>query len=95
MESAPMKSAFFRLTIGLVIIIVLGCSSIKSLTQGEIGQPISTVMDRLGPASRVHSDGKGGTVYIWERWISTGYGGGHLWSNTYFVDSNGIIYKWM
>jgi hypothetical protein len=93
-EGASMKSAFFRLRIGLVIILVLGCSSIKSLTQGEIGQPISTVIDRLGPASRVHSDGNGGTVYIWEQWFPTGYGGKRLWSNTYFVDSNGFIYEW-
>jgi len=28
-----------------------------------IGQPISTIMDRFGPPSRVSFDGKGGTVY--------------------------------
>jgi len=38
--------------------------------------------DRYGPPTQVTPDGKGGSVYIWERWVDTGYGGGHLWSTT-------------
>ena len=62
--------------------------------QAEIGQPISTITDRLGPPLRVSSDGKGGTVYVWEQWVPNPEGGGHIWSYTYWADSNGIIYKW-
>jgi hypothetical protein len=42
----------------------------------------------------VTPDGRGGSVYIWEHWVDTGYGSGHVWSNTFWADSNGIIYKW-
>jgi hypothetical protein len=89
-----MNSIFFKLMIALLLLSSLGCSSIKNLTQDGIGQPISTIMDRFGPPSRVSFDGKGGTVYTWEQWWPDDYGGGYLWSNTYLVDSKGIIYKW-
>jgi len=88
-----MNSIFFKLMIALLLFSSIGCSSIKNLTQDGIGQPISTIMDRFGPPSRVSSDGKGGTVYTWEQWFPDAYGR-HLWSNTYLVDSKGIIYKW-
>ncbi len=88
-----MNSIFFKLMIALLLLSSIGCSSIKNLTQDGIGQPISTIMDRFGPPSRVSSDGKGGTVYTWEQWLPDAYGR-HLWSNTYLVDSKGIIYKW-
>ena len=88
-----MNSIFLKLMIVFLLVSSLGCSSIKNLTRDGIGQPISTIMDSWGPASRVSSDGKGGMVYIWEQWVPTAYGG-HVWSNTYWVDSNGIIYKW-
>ena len=89
-----MNSVFFKLMIGLLLVSSLSCSSIKNLTQDGIGQPISTIMDRMGSPSRVDSDGQGGKVYVWEQWVPNGYGGGYLWSNTYWADSNGIIYKW-
>jgi hypothetical protein len=90
-----MNSTFVKLMIALLLVSNLGCSSIKKITQGEIGQPISTITDRWGPPSRVGSDGKGGMVYVWEQWVpGPEGGGGHVWSNTYWADSNGIIYKW-
>jgi len=89
-----MNSVFSKLMIGLLLVSSLSCSSINNLTQGEIGQPISVIMNRLGSPSRVSSDNKGGKVYVWEQWVPSGYGGGYLWSNTYWADSNGIIYKW-
>ena len=89
-----MNSIFFKLMIALLMVASLSCSSIKNLTQDGIGQPISTIMDRLGPPSRVSFDGKGGTVYTWEQWWPMGEAGRDVWLNTYWVDSKGIIYKW-
>jgi hypothetical protein len=94
-ETTRMNSVFAKLMIAFLLVSSLGCSSIKNLTKDGIGQPISTITDRWGPPSRVSSDGKGGTVYVWEQWGPNPEGGGHIWSNTYWVDSNGIIYKWM
>jgi len=89
-----MNSIFFKLMIALLLLSSIGCSSIKNLTQDGIGQPISTIIDRFGPPSRVSSDGKGGTVYTWEQWFPLGETGGYIWSITYLVDSKGIIYQW-
>ena len=89
-----MKPIFVKWVILLLVFLTFGCSAIKELTEGGIGQPISTVIDHLGPPTRVIPDGKGGSVYIWEQWVPTGYYNGYLRTNTFFVDSNGIIYKW-
>ena len=89
-----MNSIFVKLMIVLLLVSTLGCSSIKNLTQDGIGQPISTIMDRFGPPSRVSFDGKGGTVYTWEQRWPIGDVGSYVWSMTYLVDSKGIIYKW-
>ena len=89
-----MKSLFINLVILPLLVLTIGCSSINKLTQDGIGQPISTIIDSMGPPSRVTPDGRGGSVYIWEHWVDTGYGSGHVWSNVFWADSNGIIYKW-
>jgi hypothetical protein len=89
-----MNSTFLKLMIALLLVLNLSCSFFKELGQGEIGQPISTITDRFGPPSRVSPDGKGGTIYVWEKWWSNAEGGGQLWTNTFWVDSQGIIYKW-
>jgi len=89
-----MKSIFAKWGILLLFVLSFGCSAINELTRSEIGQPISTVIEHLGPPTRVTPDGKGGRIYIWEQWIPTGYYNGYLWTYTFFVDSNGIIYKW-
>lgn len=88
MKSIPAKWAIF-----LLVILTFGCSAINELTRDGIGQPISTMIDHLGPPTRVIPDGKGGNVYIWEQWVPTGYGS-YLRTNTFLADSNGIIYKW-
>ena len=87
-----MKS--IRWVILLLVVLTFGCSSIDKLTQDGIGQSISTIMDRMGPPARVSPDGRGGSVYTWEKWVPSGWGTGYIWSNTYWADSNGIIYKW-
>jgi hypothetical protein len=89
-----MKSLFVNLLILPLLVLTIGCSSINKLTQDGIGQPISTIIDSMGPPSRVTPDGRGGSVYIWEHWVDTGYGSGHVWSNVFWADSNGVIYKW-
>ena len=89
-----MKSMSVKRVILLLLVLTVGCSAIKELTEGGIGQPISTVIDHLGPPTRVSSDGKGGSVYIWEQWVPSGWYNGYLRTNEFFVDSNGIIYKW-
>jgi len=89
-----MKSLSIKFVILLLLVLTFGCSSISELTKDGIGQPISTVIDRYGPPSRVAPDGMDGSIYIWEHWVDTGYGSGHLWSTAYWVDSNGIIYGW-
>lgn len=89
-----MKSIFVKWLILPWLVLTSGCSLIGELTKDGIGQPISTIIDSLGPPSRVTSDGSGGSVYTWEKWVNTGYGGGHMWVTTYWADSNGIIYKW-
>ena len=78
----------------LLLVLTYGCSAFDKLTQDGIGQPISTVTERLGPPTRVTPDGKGGSVYVWEQWVSTGWYNRELRTNTFFVDSKGIIYKW-
>ena len=89
-----MKPIFVKWVILLLVFLTFGCSAIKGLMQDGLGQPISTIIDHLGPPTRVIPDGKGGSVYIWEQWVPTGYYNGYLRTNTFFVDSNGIIYKW-
>jgi len=89
-----MRSIFAKFLILLLLLLTLGCSAISELTRDGIGQPISTIIDHLGPPTRVIPDGKGGSVYIWEQWVPTGWYNGYLRTNTFFVDSNGIIYKW-
>jgi hypothetical protein len=59
-----------------------------------MGQPISTIIDRLGPPSRVTADGRGGSVYVWEQWMYNAIGPAYLWSLTVWTDSNGVIYNW-
>ncbi len=89
-----MKSIFAKWVILLLLVISFGCSAITELTRDGIGQPISTVTEHLGPPTRVTPDGKGGSIYIWEQWVPTGWYNRELRTNTFFVDSNGIIYKW-
>jgi hypothetical protein len=84
---------FFRLGTLLLLVLTLGCSSIREGMRTE-GQPISKWTDRWGSPSQVTSDGKGGNVYIWEIWHFYGYGNFKLERNIFWVDSNGIIYKW-
>lgn len=89
-----MKSISVKWVILSLLILAFGCSAIKELTEDGIGQPISTVTDHLGPPTRVVPDGKGGSIYIWEQWVPTGEYTRELRTNEFFVDSNGIIYKW-
>jgi hypothetical protein len=89
-----MKSIFAGWVILLLLLLTLGCSAIKELTQDGIDQPISTIIDRWGPPTRVIPDGKGGSVHIWEQWVPTGWYNGYLRTNEFWADSNGIIYKW-
>ncbi len=89
-----MTSMFAKFGIFSLSVLTFGCSSINQLKQDGIGQPISTTIESMGPPSRTIPDGRGGTIYIWEHWVDTGYGSGHLWSNMFWVDSNGMIYKW-
>ena len=89
-----MKSLSAKWLILILLVLTFGCSAINKLTQDGIGQPISTIIESMGPPTRVLPDGKGGSVYIWEQWVSTGYYNGYLRTNTFFADSNGIIYKW-
>ncbi len=89
-----MKSIAARPIILLLLVMSFGCTAINELTQDEIGQPISTITSSMGPPTRVIPDGKGGSIYIWEQRIPTGWHNNELRTNTYFVDSNGIIYKW-
>ncbi len=89
-----MKSMLASGLILSLLVLTFGCSAIDKLTQDGIGQPISTIEASMGPPTRVTPDGKGGSVYIWEQWVPTGYYNGYLRRNTFFVDSKGIIYKW-
>lgn len=89
-----MKSILAKSVILLLVVLTLGCSVIKEAMDGGIGQPISTVIDHSGPPTRVIPDGKGGSIYIWEQWVPSGDYTGYLRTNEFFVDSNGIIYKW-
>jgi hypothetical protein len=89
-----MKPLFVKLGIFLLLVFILGCTSINKQIQSVMGQPISTMTDSWGPPSRVTSDGRGGGIYVWEQWVHTGYGPGYLWSLMVWTDSNGIIYNW-
>jgi hypothetical protein len=89
-----MKSLFVKWVILPWLVLTFGCSSINQFTQDGIGQPISTVINSWPPPSRVTPDGRGGSVYIWEQWVDTGYGGGYRRVSMFWADSNGIIYKW-
>jgi hypothetical protein len=89
-----MKPIFGRGMFLLLLVLTFGCSTINELTRDGIGQPISTITKSAGPPTRVIPDGKGGSIYIWEQWVPTGWYNGYLRTNTFFVDSNGIIYQW-
>jgi len=89
-----MRSIFAKFLILLLLLLTFGCSAISELTRDGIGQPISTTIDHLGPPTRVIPDGKGGSIYIWEQWVPTGWYNGYLRTNEFWADSNGIIYKW-
>jgi hypothetical protein len=89
-----MKSFFVRFGIFLLLILTFGCSSINKQMQSAMGQPISGVIDSWGAPSRVTPDGRGGSVYVWQQWVPTGYGGGYVRSRMFWADSDGIIYQW-
>jgi hypothetical protein len=89
-----MKPIFAKCVILLLLILTFGCTTVNRLTQDGIDQPIPTMAEHLGPPTRVIPDGKGGSIYIWEQWVPMGWYNGDLRTNTFFVDSNGIIYKW-
>ncbi len=89
-----MKSLSVKFMILLLLVLAFGCSSISELTKDGIGQPISTIIDRHGPPTRVTPDGSGGSIYIWEQWFDRNYGRRDVWSTMYWVDSKGIIYGW-
>ncbi len=89
-----MKLLFLKGVILLLLVISSGCSAMNELTRDGIGQPISTIVGYLGPPTRVIPDGKAGSIYIWEQRVPTGWYNSELRTNTFFVDSNGIIYKW-
>jgi hypothetical protein len=89
-----MKALFFKLGILSLLVLTFCCSSINELMQDGIGQPISMTIDRWGPPSRVTPDGRGGSIYAWERWEDHGYGIRRFWSTMFWADSKGIIYKW-
>jgi hypothetical protein len=89
-----MKPIFVKSAILLLLVLTLGCTTIKELMDGGVGQPISTIVDRMGPPTRVLPDGKSGSIYIWEQWVPSGWYTGYLRTTEFFVDSNGIIYKW-
>ncbi len=89
-----MKSAKVKFLVLLLSLSVFGCSLITGLTKSDIGQPISTVIERNGRPTRVIPDGSGGSVYIWEQSFDRDYGMREFWSTRYWVDSKGIIYKW-
>jgi hypothetical protein len=89
-----MKSVFAKWVILLLVLLTFGCSSIIKLMEDGIGQPISTIIDHLGPPSRVTPDGRDGSIYIWEQWVPAGDYTGYLRTNMFWADSNGIIYKW-
>jgi hypothetical protein len=85
---------FLKLGILLLLVLTFGCSFIREGMQDGIGQPISTMIDSWGPPSRVTSDSRGGSVYIWYIWNYYGYANWRLDQYMFWVDSNGIIYKW-
>jgi hypothetical protein len=89
-----MKLLPVKLGIIFILVLVFGCSAINNLITSSMGQPISTIIDRFGPPSRVTPDGKGGSIYIWEQWVHTGWGPGYLWSLSVWTDANGNIYNW-
>jgi hypothetical protein len=87
-------SLFFKSGMLLLLVLTFGCSFISDEMRGGIGQPISTRIDKWGPPSRVTSDGMGGSIYIWEIWNADGWGMRKLETTMFWVDSEGIIYKW-
>jgi hypothetical protein len=89
-----MESLLLKTVILVLSVLAFGCSSISELTRDGIGQPISTVIEDLGPPLRVVPDGKGGSIYIWEQWFDRSYGMRDVWRTMYWADSKGIIYKW-
>jgi len=89
-----MKSLSVKFVILLLLVLAFGCSLISEVKQDGIGQPISTIIKDRGTPSRVISDGRGGSIYIWEQWFDRSYGVRDVWMTMYWVDSKGIIYKW-
>ena len=87
-----MKLLFFKLGILLLVVLTFACSSVNKQMQSAMGQPISTIIDNRGTPTRVIPDKRGGSVYIWEKWVSVGEG--YVRSRMFWADSNGIIYQY-
>jgi len=61
---------------------------------GTIGQPISKVIELWGAPTSITPDGQGGSIYTWEGWEPSGEFTSYNWADSFWVDANGIIYKW-
>jgi hypothetical protein len=47
-------------------IFIFGCASIENNLQSYVGKHYSDVIARWGPATSIHTDGRGGKIMIWE-----------------------------
>jgi len=71
-----------------------GCASTREIMDSWIGHHQSDLIAQWGPPERTASDGKGGQTFLYERFISTGYGHGYIQSIMFYADENGYIYHW-
>jgi hypothetical protein len=71
-----MKGPLFMATMGLVILLTVGCGEdISQVMQSWIGHSYSELMASWGPPTQVFSDGKGGQIFVYaynRLWIRPG-----------------------
>ena len=74
----------------LVGLLLGGCAGkINEAMESWKGSHISAVIQSWGPATRTASDGKGGTIYIWDAYVDLGTSPGTHSQNIYCPPSFG------
>lgn len=79
------------------LLLVQGCVSTQEIMNSWLGHHQSDLIASWGPPTRTASDGKGGSILIYEQFVDLGQSPGEVrwdWGKDFWgKDSGGITYK--
>lgn len=89
-----------RLACLALLIALTGCASINKDMQAWNGRTSQQLILQWGPPARSTTDGAGGEVLVYERWVPRtfvpylGWIGGYTATRMFYVNPEGVIYNW-